>query len=174
MNITLNVYADAYAGGLSALDENGEPQAYVPRYNAPSERVGATLDEVRSAKLDRHVYVGTDEIVTLYCTDINAFNYYRSAVQDGHLVAADEATAKLCGVEHADAGEVREASRKSAFEAFQKSTGRELPERQKVLGNEAFATPEEPKKADKADRPARTASVEAKPAPAPTPAGVKR
>jgi hypothetical protein len=86
----LRVIANPYL----ALDVDDRPSAVVQLEGVRGRYVGAELDVPDSEREKKHIYRFTGQPVTVPDTA-----YYRRQIDDGALVPADEATAKLVGKE---------------------------------------------------------------------------
>lgn len=90
----IKVFANPYAGGASALDANGAAACFVGLVRP----LGVVLRHGR--------YVPTLEAVDVHVEGTTQHAYYRQALLDGYLVAADEATARKMNVPLVDAAVV--------------------------------------------------------------------
>lgn len=90
----IRVYANPYAGGAKALDANGAAACFV----GLRRPLGVALRHGR--------YVPTLEVVEVPVQGPTEHAYYRHALLDGYLIAADEATAKKMNVPLVDASAV--------------------------------------------------------------------
>lgn len=115
---TLRVLPNPYC----SLDVDGDPSGALPRADMRGKLIGARIDQDTSAKAKRVKYVFRDDVVQV--PDIDT---HRNYVRSGQLFAADEPTAKLCGVDRfvAPAALLEEAKRAAAHK-FLAETG-ELP-----------------------------------------------
>jgi len=88
---TLKVVPNPY----SALDADGRPQAVVSMEGQFDRYVGARLDVEESQKTGKHIF----EFDTSTAVEVPATPYYLRRLWAGTLVAADEQTAKLAGLD---------------------------------------------------------------------------
>lgn len=88
---TLKVVPNPY----SALDADGRPQAVVSMEGQFDRYVGAVLNVEESQKTGKHIF----DIDTSTAVEVPATPYYLRRLWAGTLVAADQATAKLAGLD---------------------------------------------------------------------------
>jgi hypothetical protein len=98
----LRVIANPYRGGFLDLDPKGRAMAVVPYASGPGQNppppIGASPDIEATKAEGKHLWKISFEPVEVLCTSIPEFGYYRRAVNEGHILAADKATALACGL----------------------------------------------------------------------------
>lgn len=143
------------------IDHRGRPAGVVPveppreaTYAPPTtlRAVGAKVGKVRQVRAARHQRVGTavGEIVKARHdlewefsdepTTVPFSAYYRAKVRKGELLAADEPTARACGVKFVEPKAALEKARKEAIERFDAETGEDaFAHFEKLRADEAAA-----------------------------------
>lgn len=131
MKIALVVHANPFA----ALDHIGRAQCAV-YHPGTTMVVGGAFDfeahEASKAESvsgeGKHRFTFTTDPVNLECS-IPEFAYFRRQVQDGSLLAGDEATAKKCGVDFVEPAKALAAAKDAAIALFKAAYGKDaVPE----------------------------------------------
>lgn len=125
----IKVRANPFAGGIRALDGDGQAHQAVQMINddglaMPGMYVGAELDHKGTAAAERHLFFHTEKVVTLHVEKPLAFAYYRTLIHEGHLVCADRASAKIMGIAFLDPDAYIDACKAEAEREFEAEHGR--------------------------------------------------
>jgi len=123
MEIVLSAYANPYAEGMAWLDHNGLANTFVPKLNAPEQRIGAMYDAEASLKEKRPIYKPSNAVETIHCASPIDFAYYKRFFEEGALVPADEQTAKRVGVAFKAPNEVIQTARTRAIKEWRERHG---------------------------------------------------
>ncbi len=110
----------------------GIPQGVVALPASRGIWIGARLDEGKLARTGKHAFyfpIGKDgkpRVVEIQVDDTNIRSHLANAINDGSLIAADEKTARMCGIgDFLPHEKALEAERVKALETFQATYGKQ-------------------------------------------------
>lgn len=114
--MNINVYANPYAGGYRSLDANGDAGCYVPILFT-GRLIGAVLVGERM--------VPSLSPVAVPVSGPSEFAYYRQALLDGYLIAADADSARAMNVARVEHEETIRSAHATAVAEWRAEHGTE-------------------------------------------------
>jgi len=130
----LDVRLRVWCNPWHSIDHEGRPAGAFPRHGVGNLYVGARVLATTPAKLeDGHFVSASQDTVFHYSREAveirdTGDGYYKRAVRDGALLAADEKTALLCGTRYAPLAVALEAERALAAAKWRACFAEELPD----------------------------------------------